>query len=102
MHLRVRVVSASNHTRSDFFHGHAHGHTHGSRTNGWPALYVQDSILYVQLSRIAILYVQDSKYFRLYVQYTTRAGPLVQWSKLPAWKIGDRGFEPQSGLQVSK
>ena len=22
--------------------------------------------------------------------------------KLPAWKIGDRGFEPRSGIQVSK
>ena len=22
--------------------------------------------------------------------------------KLPAWKVGDRGFEPRSGLQVSK
>ena len=29
-------------------------------------------------------------------------GALVQWLKLPAWKIGDRGFEPHSGLQVSK
>ena len=26
----------------------------------------------------------------------------VQWLKLPAWKVGDRGFEPNSGLQVSK
>ena len=30
------------------------------------------------------------------------AGALVQWLKLPAWKVGDRGFEPHSGLQVSK
>ena len=29
-------------------------------------------------------------------------GGLVQWLKLPAWKVGDRGFEPRSGLQVSK
>ena len=28
-------------------------------------------------------------------------GALVQWLKLPAWKVGDRGFEPYSGLQVS-
>ena len=27
---------------------------------------------------------------------------LVQWLRLPAWKVGDRGFEPHSGLQVSK
>ena len=32
----------------------------------------------------------------------TRAGALVQWLKLPAWKVLDRGFEPHPGLQVSK
>ena len=26
----------------------------------------------------------------------------VQWLKLPVWKVGDRGFEPCSGIQVSK
>ena len=26
----------------------------------------------------------------------------MQWLKLPAWKVGDRGFEPPSRLQVSK
>ena len=31
-----------------------------------------------------------------------RAGALVQWLKLPAWKVEDRDFEPDSGLQVSK
>ena len=31
-----------------------------------------------------------------------RAVALVHWLKLPAWKVGDRGFEPHSGLQVSK
>ena len=31
-----------------------------------------------------------------------RVGALVQWLKLPAWKVGDRGFEPHFGLQVSK
>ena len=31
-----------------------------------------------------------------------RAGALVQWLKLPAWKVGDRGFNPHSGIQVSK
>ena len=35
------------------------------------------------------------------VSMTTKAGALVQWLKLPAWKVGDRGFEPHSGLQVS-
>ena len=25
------------------------------------------------------------------------AGALVQWLKLPAWKVGNRGFEPHSG-----
>ena len=29
-------------------------------------------------------------------------GTLVQWFNMPAWKAGDRGFEPHSGLQVSK
>ena len=27
---------------------------------------------------------------------------LVQWLKLPASKVGDRGFVPRSGIQVSK
>ena len=27
---------------------------------------------------------------------------MVQWLTLPAWKVGDRGFEPHSGLQVTK
>ena len=26
----------------------------------------------------------------------------MQWLKLAAWKVGDRGFEPHSGLLVSK
>ena len=30
------------------------------------------------------------------------AGALVQWLKLPAWKVDDRGLEPHSGLQVLK
>ena len=34
--------------------------------------------------------------------YHAREGTLVQWLKLPAWKFGDRGLEPHSGLQVSK
>ena len=32
----------------------------------------------------------------------TQAGGLVQWLKLPAWKVGDRGFVPRSGMQVSE
>ena len=35
----------------------------------------------------------------------SRAGALMQWLKLPAYCLesrGDRGFEPHSGLQVSK
>ena len=32
----------------------------------------------------------------------TRPGALVQWLQLPAWKVGDRGFEPRSVMQVSK
>ena len=30
------------------------------------------------------------------------SGALVQWLKLPAWKVRDRGFEPHSGFQISK
>ena len=26
----------------------------------------------------------------------------VQWSKPPAWKVGDSGFVPRCGIQVSK
>ena len=28
------------------------------------------------------------------------AGAMVQWLKLSVWKVEDRGFEPQSGLQI--
>ena len=31
-----------------------------------------------------------------------RAGALVQWLKLPAWKVGDRKFVSRSVIQVSK
>ena len=31
-----------------------------------------------------------------------RAGFLVQWLKLLAWKVGGRGFKPHSGIQVSR
>ena len=31
-----------------------------------------------------------------------KAGVLVQWLKLSAWKVGNRGLEPRSGIQVSK
>ena len=30
------------------------------------------------------------------------AGAVVQWLKLRAWKVRDRGFVPSSGIQVSK
>ena len=30
------------------------------------------------------------------------ARALVQWLKVPAWKVGNRGYEPHPGLQVSK
>ena len=48
-------------------------------------------------------------YFRFSKQtaLTTAPGPPTYfnhctWLKLPAWKAGDRGFEPHCGLQVSK
>ena len=31
-----------------------------------------------------------------------QAGALVQWLKLPAWKVRDREFQPHTGFQVSK
>ena len=37
-----------------------------------------------------------------YNSHLVRAGALMQWLKLPAWKIGDRYFEQRSGIQVSK
>ena len=40
--------------------------------------------------------------FICFVMHAARAGGLVQCLQLPAWKVGDRGFEPHSGLQVSK
>ena len=36
------------------------------------------------------------------IQAIPRAEALVQWLNLPSWKVGDRGLEPHSGLQVSK
>ena len=38
----------------------------------------------------------------MFCGHTYRAGALAQWLKLPAWKVGDRDFEPHSGLQVSR
>ena len=34
------------------------------------------------------------------LHFNSRDG--MQWLKLPAWKVGDRVFEPHSGLQISK
>ena len=34
--------------------------------------------------------------------WTWRAGTLVQWLKLPAWKVEGREFKPNFGLQVSE
>ena len=31
-----------------------------------------------------------------------KEGALAQWLKQPAWKVGDRGFKPCSGLQIAK
>ena len=32
--------------------------------------------------------------------HSNMGGVLAQWLKLPAWKVGDRWFEPHPGLQV--
>ena len=34
--------------------------------------------------------------------YVFPVGALMQWLKLPAWKVGDRGLEPHSGLEILK
>ena len=34
--------------------------------------------------------------------HLTCLGVLVQWLKLPAWNVGDRGLEPRSSILVSK
>ena len=34
--------------------------------------------------------------------FHNRTRALVQWLKMPAWKVGDRKFEAHTGLQVSK
>ena len=31
-----------------------------------------------------------------------RVHSLVQCGKLLAWKVGDRGYEPRSGIQIKK
>ena len=43
-------------------------------------------------------------YNNVYIYYGgwSRVGALVHWLRVPAWKVGDRGFEPRSGIQVSK
>ena len=52
-------------------------------------------------------YLAEQKWHNTYMLQgfhlkTVWAGAIVQWLKLPAWKVGDRGFEPRSGIQVSK
>ena len=42
-----------------------------------------------------------SRFFAFYVN-NLNVGAMVEWLKLSAWKVGDRGFETHSGLQVSK
>ena len=36
------------------------------------------------------------------VSFIKKGRALVQWLKLPAWKVGYHGFEPRSCIQVSK
>ena len=44
-----------------------------------------------------IIYVVTYAHTRLRI-FTETVEALVQWLNLPAWKVGDRGFEPHSGL----
>ena len=57
------------------------------------------------LQRVPFHSTNTSEYCRriyLTLQVSRLQGALVQWLKLPAWKIGNRGFEPHAGLQASK
>ena len=38
----------------------------------------------------------------VHITSLSKAGALVKRLKLPAWKVGDRGLEPYSGIKVSK
>ena len=46
----------------------------------------------------------DGKFHKYSTNYTTNmtGGALVQWLKLPAWKVVNRRFVTRSGIQVSK
>ena len=40
--------------------------------------------------------------FFIHLYTSETAGAVVQWLKLPAWQVENRGLEPCSGIQVSK
>ena len=40
--------------------------------------------------------------FKSHLVFKQLTWALMQWLKLPAWKVGDRGFKPHYGLQVPK
>ena len=48
-----------------------------------------------------IIYIRCSLDFVNFI-FTHMAGVLTLWLKLPAWEVGNRGFELRSGIQVLK
>ena len=36
----------------------------------------------------------------IYYTYIPEGGAIVQWLKLPVWKVGNRGFKPRCGIRV--
>ena len=57
---------------------------------------------FVYFDRNNLICTKQSFIFFSRLYSSKKKGALVQWLKLPVWKVGDRGFEPHSGLQVSK
>ena len=58
--------------------------------------YSHKSHLVAMCSFIQMIYIYSNPLV------TLQAGSLVQWLKLPAWKVRERWFEPHSGIQVLK
>ena len=53
----------------------------------------------IKIIKTAIYVISTIQIF-WYISF--KAGALVQWFKLPALKVGDCGYKPRSGIQVSK
>ena len=49
-----------------------------------------------------VTHVSRQTVLLLFYLLQNRGGSPAQWLKLPAWEIGDREFDPRSGIQVLK